>query len=220
MEHKMAARRKGPSRSGRGKKNTGLGNLADGHTWNVYSGKMPFTPIPPKNHQMVITKCIDLGTILTSSVTVPVSVGLNFTLNAVPEVSSFTTLFDQYKIEEVECFIFPEGNTNNNGLDTVWASVLDYDDSASLTTLTQALDYDTVRVTEFNVGHYRRFKPRIAAAAYSGAFTSFANLSAPWIDCGSPSVQHYGIKILTEPSITAAGVRAIARLKLRFRASR
>ena len=39
-----------------------------------------------------------------------------------------------------------------------------------------------------------RVYPRISTAAYSGAFTSYTNTKAPWIDCNSPTVQHFGMK--------------------------
>lgn len=43
-------------------------------------------------------------------------------------------------------------------------------------------------------------RPRTAMAAYSGAFTSYANMSDQWIDLNSTSVQYYGFKLLLPPA--------------------
>jgi len=192
----------------------------DGMSWNNYSGVQLVPKVHRGDQKYTYIKAVDLGNVLTTSTTVPIGASLNFTLNQLPEVSSLTTLFDQYKIEEICVDIVAEGNTNNNSLDSRWASVLDYDDSATLTTFAQALEYDTALITPLNNGHARRFKPHVAVAAYSGAFTSFANQPAQWLDCGSPNIQHYGIKLIAEPSVTATGVSAVAWLKVSFRASR
>jgi len=38
----------------------------------------------------------------------------------------------------------------------------------------------------------------MAVAAFSGAFTSYSNVPAGWIDSASPGVQHYGLKLYFE----------------------
>jgi len=44
-----------------------------------------------------------------------------------------------------------------------------------------------------------RLRPRVASALYaSGAFTSYGvGPKDQWIDCVSPSVEHYGLKLAT-----------------------
>jgi hypothetical protein len=197
-----------------------LGSVPDGTLWNNYSGSYPQPRIPKGLPSMIsVVKSVDLGIVLTTSATIVTAASLNFTLSQIPEYASFTTLFDQYKIDEVEVFLVNEGNTDNNALDSRIATVLDYDDSTNLTSVAQALDYDNVRVSAFNSGHYRKLKPRIAVAAYSGSFASYANQSS-WIDCASTGVQHYGVKLVAEASVSAANIIGLMRMRVSFRQPR
>jgi hypothetical protein len=133
----------------------------------------------------------------TSSTTLAVFYAQAFLASYIDQISSLTAVFDQYRIDEIEVWIIPRigvnnsSNTEDHGL---FASVIDYDDYNSLTGFNQALDYTNVLVTNGKDGHYRRFKPHVAVAAYSGAFTSFLNEESPWIDAASTGVQHFGLK--------------------------
>lgn len=125
-----------------------------------------------------------------------------FTLNDIPQVATFTALFDMYKIDKVVMTIYPQSMQTNSGANVVSENlglyVLDYDDAASLPSYSAGAEYENVKY--FQVSSNKPIvitvKPRIAMAAYNGAFTGYANTRAQWIDCGSPGVQHYGIKVV------------------------
>ncbi len=191
----------------------------DGITWNSSAQSYPNFPVPKGSQEVSVIQSVDMGLLFTSSTTVDVAASMNFTLSQMNDVSSWTTCFDQYRIDEIEVWIFPEEFTSSvdSGLVT---SVLDYDDSTNLASLAAALDYDTAVTAGGSCGHYRRLKPRIAIAAYSGAFSSFANQSAQWIDCGSTGVQHYGLKAYATVANQTVPYRAIARFHVKFRALR
>jgi hypothetical protein len=126
--------------------------------------------------------------------------GYAFVLSNVPGYTEYTALFDQYKIEMVRVIWRPRWNFSAIGsiatdVNPLFISVIDYDDASTLT-IAQSLEYQSYKETRFDQDHVRCIKPRIALGAYSGTFTSFANVPAPWIDCASPSVQHYGIKFV------------------------
>lgn len=75
--------------------------------------------------------------------------------------------------------------------------VKDYDDSTALTDIDEYEQYSSYRFKVLDANHpvTIRVKPRVASAVYgSGVFSSYSNVKAPWIDCNSPSVEHYGIK--------------------------
>jgi hypothetical protein len=195
--------------------------LKDGLTWNVYAERTPQPRIPKGGQRVSVYKRHDLGVIATTSNSVGTPASLSFQLSDIAEYASYTTLYDQYKIRSVEVRLIPQGNTNGDGADSQWASVLDYDDATNLTSLEKALEYDTSVSCSFNDGMIRNFRPRVAVAAYAGAFTSFKNEKAGWIDCASPSVQHYGVKLYSEPTITnAQGIRAIVTYWIDFCSSR
>jgi len=60
----------------------------------------------------------------------------------------------------------------------------------------------------------------MAVAAYAGSFTSYANMEPQWIDCASPSVQHYGFKCAVNPTGVAMTFDLIGKIWVQFRNSR
>jgi len=122
---------------------------------------------------------------------------VNFILNLIDQYTSFTGLFDQYRILMVETTFRPRSTfaatsaTVNPGL---LAIVVDNDDSNNLTSFAQAEDYENCITGTGLQTQTRTQVPHAAIAAYSGSFSSYANVASPWIDCTSPGVIHYGIK--------------------------
>jgi len=144
-------------------------------------------------HRFIQT--IDAGTVFTTSTVGPTFYSKFFQLADIAQQTSFTALFDQYRIDEIELWFQPQVSITNNAATFVnFYSVIDYDDAAVPTGLGQLQQYTNVMVTPISQGHYVRFKPHIAIAAYQGAFSGFENKGPCWIDAASPSVQHYGFK--------------------------
>lgn len=119
-----------------------------------------------------------------------------FTLNDVPQVTSFQALFDQYRIAEIQVTFRPMYTgtsiavTVSNIIPQIYTAV-DFD-SATTTSIAAIREYSTCKTHELE-DFAIRFKPGIAMAAYSGAFTSFANMTNQWLDLASPAIQHYGL---------------------------
>lgn len=119
----------------------------------------------------------------------------NFQFSSLDDAASLSAVFDQYRIECVEIWYIPRiTETTTIGNTGLFTTVVDYDDSNVLTTLASALAFENQQTSRGVTGHYRKFIPHVAVALYAGAFTSFGNTEAPWIDMSSPSVQHYGVK--------------------------
>ncbi len=124
--------------------------------------------------------------------------GVFFTLQAAPNAAEFTSLFDQYRILQVQASITPDSQSEGTPIYTV----IDYDDASTPTSAAELREYGTCQQTSFTTGFFQRvFQPRAAMAAYSGAFTSFAQ-SQPgqWFDVASPAIQHYGFKYAIAPT--------------------
>lgn len=175
----------------------GTRNANDGTVFNNI-GMPQAVKVKPQNnvvHKFVQSYTISAGAV--SSNTVSTFSANYFSVASLDQLSSLTGVFDQYRIDLVEVWLIPRTagstgvNTQNFGF---FASVLDFDDAASLGTFGQALDYENAVVSSGNDGHYRAFKPHTATAAYSGTFTSYMNVESPWLDAASPTVQHYGLK--------------------------
>jgi len=121
------------------------------------------------------------------------SVGATF--GNIDQAASLAVVFDQYRITELEVWLMPRDSAAaTSSSQALLYSVIDLDDGTPLTTPGQFGDYTSCVTSEIDQGHYRHFIPHVAMAAYSGAFTSFANVASPWIDTSSPSVIHYGVK--------------------------
>jgi hypothetical protein len=156
---------------------------------------------------------------ITSSAAMATFSFVNFTFSLMDNVAAWQTVFDQYRVPLLQISFrpratFESANTANTG---TFVTVVDVDDSTALTTIAGAMDYATAVVGRGLDAQTRTFVPHAAIAAYSGAFTSYANIKSPWIDCASPGVFHYGVK--TAWSITDAAyiIDVTTRVVLEFR---
>jgi len=149
-----------------------------------------------------------------------------YSLASLANSANWQTVFDQYRIVMVEATVFPayidivlnSGGSLPSG-DIITA--VDYDDATTPTTAANLTGHDSCKISNWTQIHKHSFRPRVAEALYSGAFTSYGN-TATWIDSNSPSVQHYGLKILLDSSHTSMTSPSLiyyltARLTIEFR---
>jgi hypothetical protein len=132
----------------------------------------------------------------------------SFSLADTPVPTDYTSLFDQYRIQQVMVEFLPAVlpfTASTTALDLPFMiTAIDHDDStaAPVTTLQQ---YGNAQVIANQTYHQRTLTPRFSLSAYSGVFGSFS--LAPigsWIDSASPSVLYYGLKWATSP-LTSVG---------------
>jgi len=211
----MGNKKRGKRGGKRGKAVKGI----DGKTWNTTADAPPFVrSIPPNNHVFTVQQLVEVGTVMTTSTSVPTFGVYYFVLSSLPQQATVTALFDQYRVDKLEAWVTPISQLGNDGTNSRWSSVIDLDDETLLTTYNGALEYETCTTTQICDAHYRTWVPGVAIASYSGAFTSYANVIAPWIDCGSTSVRHYGLKFAAEVASTAAhGITMLLRAHVSFR---
>jgi hypothetical protein len=154
-----------------------------------------------------------------TSTTVPTYYAQYFTLGQLANATAYTALFDEYMIEEVEVWAYP------NAVSTLaastqrgqWSTAVDYDDANTPSTVSTVSDKQNSLTTSIDECHYHKFKPRFAVGTYSGTFASFASQTG-WVDCASPNVQHYGFK--SAVSATAGGIQFVSivvRMTIAFR---
>jgi hypothetical protein len=164
---------------------------------------------------------------LSQSATVPQTSSYAFVANAsITDFTSWAAVFDQYRVLGIELFLEPSTTealiTGTAPLGRLY-TVIDYDDSSALTSISAACAYDNCISTTLNQRQRRCFAPRVALAAYgTGAFTSYTNEAAPWIDCASGAVNHYGLKAIVDTGAAGAlGVwNLLVRTHVEFRAAR
>jgi hypothetical protein len=156
-----------------------------------------------------------LGVATTSTVAATFSAN-SFAVSSLDQINSLTAVFDQYRVAMVEITYIPV--ELNYGLSSgLFTSVIDYDDSAALTTVPQALDYSNSITVGGGAVLRRTFVPHMAMAAYSGAFTSFANEGPKWIDAASTGVQHFGVKTAATITTQVVTYNALVRLWTQWR---
>jgi hypothetical protein len=126
-----------------------------------------------------------------------------FTLGDLPQVSQFTAIYDQYRIRKIDVIFTPLLNVNTSQSAAVALTapemnmyyLIDYDDANVISPLTTLMEYETCKVHNFYQGALSlSFKPHVALAAYSGVFSSYANVQDQWLDTGSIAIQHFGVK--------------------------
>jgi len=136
-----------------------------------------------------------------------------FTLNTLPNYTTYTNAYDQYMIKSVTLKFYPVNNMvtaqdANNLANSQFGGflhwIVDYDDAGiptasdvGIDTLRRRPSYKMMNIHRSTCLR-RSLRPHIAVGAYAGAFTSFKNDKSGWIDCNSPATQHYGIKGIFE----------------------
>lgn len=152
----------------------------------------------------------------SASTTVPSGYGFRFRINDFAQTPAYTGLFDQYKFEQIEVWLTPSQVVTNVALGD-YVSAVDLDDANTPTTYVDPLAKQSALSTSQQAGHYHKWKPHMAIAAFSGAFTSYSNQVAGWIDSASPSVEHYGLKVMLQPSSTVLQFNMEVRAVVSFR---
>jgi len=153
---------------------------------------------------------------LTSSLSTVTAGGFYCALSALAGYADWAACFDAYKIVQIRMYFQPN-STLVSGVPIQTA--IDYDDYAAPGA--GALEqYESFQTVPFGQYFERTFNPRIAIAAYSGAFTSFANQRAGWLDMASPNVQHYGIKYFIPIALSVQTMTVTAQVHCQFRYQR
>lgn len=149
-------------------------------------------------------------TTLAQTATVPAFFGgvtltvLSPTFSLLDDAANLSTLFDQYRISRIHWTFRPMYTSENfvaPDIVPLIYTVCDFDDGAAPTTLAQLREYQGCQ-THLTDSFTMSCVPHVANAVYSGAFTSYGNMTAPWIDIASQGVYHYGLKV----AVTAGNV--------------
>lgn len=156
-----------------------------------------------------------------------------FKLNDIPQYTTFTALFDTYRITKVDIRITPmitqavlASVTYSNVSPSVGGTypfgycywLVDNDDASNLSTRDAFIEYQKCKSqpTVYGKNITLSITPRIATPAYaSGAFTAYAEgKKKTWVDCAYPAIEHYGIKFGIDG--TAGPQGQIYRIQTRY----
>lgn len=207
--------RRGPSRrvSNRNTQNTLVANLnthfkkVEDLLENDEAKRSPRVEDPPRillSPSRVYTCALTQGNgTVTGQLSVNTTGALYYNLSSAVNQSSYTTIFDAWRILQVEVQFIPRSPAVA-GQSAPLYTVIDYDDETALTAPNNAFNYDTLQITPPGVLCARVFNPQIATAAYQGTFTGYSRAPrTQWVDAASPSVRYYGLKYIMPPVATA-----------------
>lgn len=160
---------------------------------------------------------LDTGSGLTANITY-YGCTIFFTLDMLPDVAEFTSLFDQYRIDWVDfslksfCNMNPQQSgaggialPDNQPLSGFVTSILDFDDAvipAPTSTGTDLMrEYKTFRehrlISNGPIVH-RKFLPAVQIAAFNAvgpAITSSVIKRHQWLNCNAAGIPHYALKM-------------------------
>lgn len=158
-----------------------------------------------------------------AGVPVPNYGAIFFTLNYLDLMSTFSALFDQFRIVGVDVTFRPMFNVDAAAAANTYLgefiTVEDYDDANVPTSIGYLRNYKDSKITNTMTQHRHRIIPAVAIAVYNGAFTGYGNQQGQWMDVASPSTQFYGIKwgFTGGPGANVASYAIDYRYKIEFR---
>jgi hypothetical protein len=192
--------------------------VKDGEIYSKTFNEVASRPVPRNGvslEQMIIVEAVRTATFLTTSTTVLVGVGVFDTVANYSLFAQMVTAFDQYKFLQLEFWIEPQTILSQS---VAFSTGVDLDDASTPSTMGQVQNKQGALTGLGFCGHYHKFVPHMAVAVYSGAFTSFSNATADWIDSSSTGVQHYGVKGYSSPTSVATVYTMTIRAVVAFRA--
>jgi hypothetical protein len=151
----------------------------------------------PKMDVLATSRVVQLGIIAKTAA--DAGAGRNWQLSQMPNFAEYTALFNEYRITSIE--ITYDLSTSLLNSPTAYprlAFCVDINDSGSPIQESDLLQYQDVRVLQMSqvkTQFKHRFVPRVALAAYQGAFSGYSTAPAgQWLNTDNSNVQHYGTK--------------------------
>lgn len=158
--------------------------------------------------------------------------GKAFRLSHITGVTDFSTLFDQYKITNVQVNIRlitnPDSTTpldqtsgaqSANFYPKLWFCH-DYDDSSSPASLNQFREREGVKclVMEPNKIVKYNVKPHVRMTGHGDLINwAYSPTASPWIDMANTSVDHYGFKMVFDAEGLAAAAANLWMIKVDYK---
>lgn len=134
----------------------------------------------------------------------PVYVAIAFRLDDLDQTTTFSSLFDQYRIDKVLLRMYSRNGATNvfniaapNGSIPLGYVTLDIDDATAPASVSAVRQYDKCQTFNGNTSVDIEVTPRPTAALYAaGAFSGYTTAGyEPWIDIANADVPHYGVKM-------------------------
>jgi hypothetical protein len=165
----------------------------------------PTTAVPrlPKNIGNVpVWDVVKIRTAGTTSTSVITETNFSVGLSAHPQASSWAALFDQFCIPQFTVSFYSQEAPGGAQSPIELHTAIDFDNITSLGTISAIDDFGSARVVNLqgNRAFTRSVRPCFKSTA-SGI--NSASINRGWVDCATPTVQHFGIRSIIGPSNSA-----------------
>lgn len=152
---------------------------------------------------MFRTRQLAEPTALTASNSAITTGTYTFLLSNLDQATSFTDLFDEYKIEAIRFTIYPTSNavqipTTSTTTFTQLYSIIDYNGGSTPNTAALCREKASCMILQPGESCSRTFRPQVAVNAGDAL-----PLQDQWYPTSSPSVAYHGMTIFI-PQVTAA----------------
>lgn len=223
MEYKGRNRKVKRQRSSRPRNRYYVGMAKEvSRLYNMVGNPPRFLPSCGDEQVFHVIDTVNIANIV-SSAAVPTFHSYAFTLSLLPDVASYGAVFDQYRIDRIECWGQPRADiTVGPGINAgILTTCVDYDDANVFVSTNDPLSYQNRLVGNGTSVFKHDFQPHAAPGMYSGAvFTGFGNVASPWIDVASTTVEHYGIKLAWGSTDAVYSMDIFATFHLSFKNAR
>lgn len=182
--------------------------------FNIAAGR-PFPSMGSLEQGITVQMEVSTSGILNTSTTINTFAALQFSLNNCQGYTSYTALFDQYKIDEIEVWIEPQAAAGSAVFGAVYTAV-DLDDAVTPTSIANVAAKQGALCGEGAAGRYHKWVPHLAVAGQT--VTNLMNFPSQWIDSAFTGVLHFGFKMAAAP--TPAAILAYVytvRMKVSFK---
>ena len=133
--------------------------------------------------------------------------GVSTYIANMPSVSEFTSLFSEWRINEVKMTMyFSNNNSSINSPATALPLINVVFDPVSTTQLTLSGILQFPGLKTFQLGNASQpppsfsCKPKPLSLQYNGVTSSYAQSAERWISTSYPETQHYAIKVVYDPT--------------------
>jgi len=230
---------KGKRSKGQGKQSSGSRELADlvqNHPSaaradvvtvrdDLKSGPMDFRLVqnPPRNFLRMVhwIQSTLRNTFTTSSIGAVVEANQAFSLQGnVGDYASYAQVFDQYCVHSAVVRVAMQFSSNSlTGTQGRLHTALDFDNVSNLASETAIQEFGTCQSMELTGGKAveRVIKPTMAPAVWAGGAFSGYGVARMWLNCSTPNVPHYGIRVLTANSNAPYSVDVFVTVIVGFR---
>jgi len=182
---------------------------------------------PGNNASLRVVKWVDKGAV-TSTSTASGLYGFVFQLSEIPDYTSFTNIFDQFKLDLVEVSIRPLTLPSAPGTAIAYADMwlaVDYDDGSSPASVAVVQNYsNSIIVSPGKIANIK-LHPTVNTVVNNNFTSTLANsggVQRIWINTLNSDMAWNGIKIAVTQSTSTnlTAWRVLCRYHLSFRSSR